>query len=493
MTSPIPRPAAELPPSSSTADSPRAAEGGREADEAPAAGAVSTARMIAAAGELVAALETQVIGQRGAIDILVAAYLAGGHALLHGLPGLGKTRLARAFAASLGVGFRRVQFTPDLMPADLVGTNVFDGASASFRLLRGPAFTEVLMADEINRTPPKTQSALLEGMQERQVTIDGESHPRQRILRRRDAESHRAGRRLPAARGAARSLPGARRHGAAAARSRARPAAPERSPEPSTTPAGAGASRWGRAARPCWRPERLWRCAEPSRRVPAAPELLEYLIRLATAARRSPQVDLGVSPRAVLGLLEVARGAALLEGRDFLLPDDLKRMLAPCWAHRHDPHPRGRSSKATRRARSWSRSWRRSRCRTEPRMLAARGFQLLALISLLLIGALLAPSLAPAAAVLDLAGPGRRRARLADRAAAAACRLAEAAAPPGAGRAVHRRGGDRRPSGARRPRRSWRTWRTRRSAVGGVAAACCCERAFIPACRRRRRCAALWR
>jgi hypothetical protein len=137
---------------------------------------VPTARLAAAAGELAAAIEARVLGQHEAVTVLLAAYVAGGHALIEGLPGLGKTRLARTFSQCLGARFSRVQFTPDLMPADLVGTNVFD-AGAGFRLLRGPVFTDVLMADEINRTPPKTQSALLEAMQEGQVTIDGETHP----------------------------------------------------------------------------------------------------------------------------------------------------------------------------------------------------------------------------------------------------------------------------------------------------------------------------
>ena len=131
----------------------------------------------AAAQRLAAALDDVVVGQRGAIETLVVVYLAGGHALLEGVPGLGKTLLARAFAAASGQRFGRVQFTPDLMPADLLGTNVYDAATGTFRLVRGPVFCEVLMADEINRTPPKTQSALLEAMQERQVTIDGVALP----------------------------------------------------------------------------------------------------------------------------------------------------------------------------------------------------------------------------------------------------------------------------------------------------------------------------
>jgi MoxR-like ATPase len=121
-------------------------------------------------------LDDAVLGQGAATESLLAAYMAGGHALLEGVPGIGKTLLARTFASCLGLRFSRVQFTPDVMPTDLVGMNVFDAQARAFRLTRGPVFTQVLMADEINRTPPKTQSALLEAMQERQVTIDGVSH-----------------------------------------------------------------------------------------------------------------------------------------------------------------------------------------------------------------------------------------------------------------------------------------------------------------------------
>ncbi|MFN7147683.1 MAG: AAA family ATPase, partial [Myxococcota bacterium] len=128
------------------------------------------------ADALRAALAHVVVGQSDAVSELLVALLAGGHALLEGVPGLAKTLLARTLAAALGLPFRRVQFTPDLMPADVIGTNIFDLATSQFRLQQGPIFTNVLLGDEINRTPPKTQAALLEAMEERQVTIDGVSH-----------------------------------------------------------------------------------------------------------------------------------------------------------------------------------------------------------------------------------------------------------------------------------------------------------------------------
>src|SRR5574342_471368 len=118
-----------------------------------------------------------VVGQRAAVEELLAAFFAGGHVLLEGVPGVAKTLLAKALARTLDLSFARVQFTPDLMPADVVGTAVFRSDRGAFELRRGPVFTEVLLADEVNRTPPKTQAALLEAMEERQVTIDGERHP----------------------------------------------------------------------------------------------------------------------------------------------------------------------------------------------------------------------------------------------------------------------------------------------------------------------------
>ena len=149
-----------------------------------------------------------VVGQEATVELMLVALFAGGHILLEGPPGTAKTLLAHSFARAIGIKFGRIQFTPDLMPGDIIGANLFNFQTSQFTLTRGPIFTDLLLADEINRTPPKTQAALLEAMQERTVTIDGESLSLGRPLHGGgDAEPDRAAGRLSAARGAARPLP----------------------------------------------------------------------------------------------------------------------------------------------------------------------------------------------------------------------------------------------------------------------------------------------
>jgi MoxR-like ATPase len=289
---------------------------------------VARERVLEAAAGILSALDQAVLGQRNAAEALVCAYMAGGHALLEGVPGVGKTLLARSFAACLGLRFARVQFTPDLMPTDVVGMNVMDGASKAFRLVRGPVFTQVLMADEINRTPPKTQAALLEAMQERQVTIDGQSHallPEFFVMATENPVEFEGTYPLPEAQLDRFLL-------------RIEMRLPDEAAEIEVYRRAAAGELGGWSDSPP--PARLVSDAEAralriaSRQVHVAPELLPYLARLAAAVRRSPHVDLGVSPRGGLCLLETARAAALVAGRDFVLPDDIKRFLLPCWGHR---------------------------------------------------------------------------------------------------------------------------------------------------------------
>lgn len=269
-----------------------------------------------------------VVGQEGVIHQLLAALLTGGHVLLEGNPGVAKTLLARTLSNALGLEFRRIQFTPDLMPADIVGTNVFDFQQGQFHLQKGPVFTNLLMADEINRTPPKTQAALLESMEEHQVTIDGVSHPLADpflVIATQNPLEHEGTYPLPEAQ-LDRFL------------MKIRMGYP--SPEAETEIYRRYADgRLHLAAQDTDIPAVLapgdlivFRKALGG--IHVEDKILGYLRDFVGLTRSSEDLSLGASPRAGMSVLAAARAHAAMEGRAFVIPDDIKTMALPVLRHR---------------------------------------------------------------------------------------------------------------------------------------------------------------
>ena len=279
-----------------------------------------------------------VVGHAEALEDMLAALALGGHVLLEGVPGVAKTLLASATARALGIDFRRLQFTPDMLPSDVTGTMALRSGELVFR--PGPVFAGVVLADEINRTPPKTQAALLEAMQEGQVTVDGVSASAAGpVPRARDPEPGRVRGHLPAARGPARPLPRARRDRLPGGRGGARDAAP--------APPRAGARRR-------WRTSGRWSSAEDLRAARAevdatevTDEVVGYVVDVVRRTRELPAVSLGASPRAAVHLLGASKAAARLAGRTFVTPDDVARMAAPVLRHRLVLTPEAELERAT--------------------------------------------------------------------------------------------------------------------------------------------------
>jgi MoxR-like ATPase len=281
----------------------------------------TTARLEAEVGKAV-------VGQKAALDLMLVALLSDGHVLLEGVPGTAKTLLARAFAAALGIGFGRIQFTPDLMPGDVVGTNLFDFRTNRFTLTRGPIFTDVLVADEVNRAPPKTQSALLQAMQERAVTIDGVTHALPRgflVLATQNPVEQEGTYPLPEAqldrflfkvpvgypsRDDERLM--VRVHG-------------HRTATPSLEELG---------VRPVASLELLLRMREAVAGIRLSDEIVDYVVDLVRATRERPQLLCGASPRAAAMLATAARALAAVQGREYVIPDDVKALAPQVLAHR---------------------------------------------------------------------------------------------------------------------------------------------------------------
>jgi MoxR-like ATPase len=269
-----------------------------------------------------------VVGQARAVDLLLVALLAEGHVLLEGVPGTAKTLLARTFAATLALPCGRIQFTPDLMPGDVTGTNLFDFATNRFHLRRGPVFTDVLIADEINRAPPKTQSALLEAMQERSVTLDGTTHalgPGFLVVATQNPIEQEGTYPLPEAQldrflfKVAVRYPARDDERAMVALHGTRTAAPN--------PADLGVV-------PVADLDRVLSARAVVREVKLAPPLLDYVVDLVRATRGRPALLCGASPRSAIMLSAASRALAALRGRDFVIPDDVKDLASPVLAHR---------------------------------------------------------------------------------------------------------------------------------------------------------------
>jgi MoxR-like ATPase len=282
----------------------------------------------ATTGALRAEIHKVVVGQDAALDLMLVALLSDGHVLVEGVPGVAKTLLARAFATALGIGFNRIQFTPDLMPGDVIGTNLFNFQTNAFVLTKGPIFADVLVADEINRTPPKTQAALLQAMQERAVTIDGTTHALSRafmVIATQNPIEQEGTYPLPEAqldrflfkidvgypsRDEERDM--VRVHG-------------HRTATPPISEFGVRAVATLEDLLAMRRAVAAIRLEEP---------IVDYVVDLVRATRGKPALLAGASPRAANMLATSARAHAATQGRSFVIPDDVKALALPVLRHR---------------------------------------------------------------------------------------------------------------------------------------------------------------
>jgi MoxR-like ATPase len=272
-------------------------------------------------------LNKAIVGQRESLDQLLLVLLVGGHALVEGVPGLAKTLAVKALAHIFQLKFQRVQCTPDLMPADILGANVFNLANSAFTLHRGPIFTDLLLVDEINRTPPRTQSALLEAMEEKQVTIDGTSHELSNSFAVFATQN-------PVEFEGTYPLPEAQLDRFLVKIRIGYPAAEQEAQVLQNYQDGfdpRDLQRLGFATVPL---ERLLAARQETSAVRVEPALFRYIVALVTRTRNSAAVSLGASPRAAISLMLFSKAIAATEGRDYLIPDDIKSAALPILRHR---------------------------------------------------------------------------------------------------------------------------------------------------------------
>lgn len=281
-----------------------------------------------AADQLRQNVKKVIVGQDEAVDLLLISLLSEGHMLFEGVPGVAKTLLAQAFAASLDLQFGRIQFTPDLMPGDVLGTNIYRFETNEFALTKGPVFTDLLLADEVNRTPPKTQAALLQAMHERKVTIDGSSYDLGAgfmVIATQNPIEQQGTYPLPEAqldrflfqhildypdRDEERRILGLHGH---------------RATMPAVSDMGINT---------VINLESLGTMRQTIAELPIAEELLDYIVDLVRSSREHASVRVGASPRCGTMIARASRACAALEGRDYVIPDDIKRIILPALRHR---------------------------------------------------------------------------------------------------------------------------------------------------------------
>jgi MoxR-like ATPase len=289
----------------------------------------------AKAEAVIDAVETVIIGKRDTITLALVALLSGGHVLIEDIPGVGKTMLARSLAKVLGCSFKRIQFTPDLLPADITGTPVYSQKTGEFEFRKGPIFANIVLADEVNRATPKTQSALLECMEEGQVTADGVTYHLPKpffVIATENNVEIRGTYPLPEAQ---------------LDRFRMRLSMGYPSPENEVVILDRqGDHHPYLDLSPVLKADEILLMQEAVKRVYIDPRLKQYIVDIVTATRNHGSVRIGASPRGSLALMHTSRALAAIEGRDYVLPDHVKRLAVPVLAHRLILRPDSSASQA---------------------------------------------------------------------------------------------------------------------------------------------------
>ena len=274
--------------------------------------------------QLVDEVGTVVVGKKNMLKYVILGILTDGHILFEDYPGLAKTLTAKTFSSAMGCKFSRVQFTPDLLPADITGTYVYSQKTGDFKLIRGPIFTDVLLADEINRAPPKTQAALLEAMQERQTTLEGETYPLGRPFLVMATQN-------PIEYEGTYPLPEAQIDRFIMRLSVGYPDEPE---EQEILHRMEHGDIHDLSVKKVVDPERIIEMQEAIKQVYIDDDIQNYIVKLVQITRSEPRVEVGISPRGSIALFKLSKAHAAFYGRDYVVPDDVKNVAVPALAHR---------------------------------------------------------------------------------------------------------------------------------------------------------------